>query len=456
MGSSEINPAPVVPTPTAMTSPAAAEIRASRLSAMFRSLRHRDYALFWSGNFLSNIGTWMQNLALGWHILLLTNSPFLLGLNGFLGQVPALIFSLPGGAIADRLSRRRLMLGTQSTMAALALILGILTSVHAIRINEILLISFLTGMAGALNSPAYQALVPDLVPRENIVNAVGLNSAQFNMSRTIGPTLAGVALGTVGVAGCYYLNSLSFFALIVALLILKLPPRAPADSSGGVLGAVADGLRFIRSHHLLIILLSVPSFLSLFGLPYMVLMPVFARDLLHVGASGLGYLMAGAGIGAVTAALALAAQRTATRRGGFIVSSAALFSLALLLLAHARSFWWSFFLLILLGATMVGALALTNTTLQMLSPPELRGRIMSFYVFTLMGLAPLGSLWVGHVAEYLGTRFALTLGGSLCFLYFSTVLVCMPRLRRVGDLLWPDHVAFKPPEPAMAESGARQ
>jgi len=439
-----------------MASPASVEVLPSRLPAMFRSLQYRDYALFWSGNFLSNIGTWMQNLALGWQILLLTNSPFLLGLNGFLGQVPALIFSLPGGAIADRLSRRRLMLGTQSTMAALALILALLTSFHVVRINEILLISFLTGMAGALNSPAYQALVPDLVPRENIVNAVGLNSAQFNMSRAIGPTLAGVALGTVGVAGCYYLNSLSFFALIVALLILKLPPRLRPDSPSGVLGAVVDGLRFIHHHRLLIILLSVPAFLSLFGLPYLVLMPVFARDLLHVGASGLGYLMAGAGIGAVIAALSLAAQRTAKRRGGFIVSSAALFSLALILLAQARSFWWSFFLLILLGATMVGALALTNTTLQMVSPPELRGRIMSFYVFTLMGLAPLGSLWVGHVAEYLGTRFALTLGGSICFLYFTTVLVCLPRLRRIAHLPWPEQVAFRPPESAMAGSGARQ
>ncbi|HEY6292911.1 MAG TPA: MFS transporter [Terriglobia bacterium] len=459
MESPDNNPGPAAPVaiaPPVATMPvsAATGVPPSRLPAMFRSLRCRDFALFWTGNFLSNIGTWMQNLALGWQILLITNSPFLLGLNGFLGMVPSLIFSLPGGAIADRLSRRKLMLGTQSSMATLALVLAILTSFHVVKINEILLISFLTGLAGALNSPAYQALVPDLVPREDIVNAVGLNSAQFNMSRAIGPTLAGVTLGTVGVAGCYYLNSLSFFALIVALLILKLPPRQRADASGGVLGAVVDGLRFIHQHRLLIILLSVPSFLSLFGLPYMVLMPVFARDLLHVGASGLGYLMAGAGIGAVVAALTLAAQRTAAGRGGLILTSAVIFSLALILLAHARSFWWSFFLLVLLGATMVGALALTNTTLQMVSPPELRGRIMSFYVFTLMGFAPLGSLWVGHVAEYLGTRFALTLGGGVCFLFFSIVLACLPRLRRVADLPWPDHVALRPPQSAMA--GARQ
>ena len=404
---------------------------------MFRSLHHRDFALFWTGNFLSNIGTWMQNLALGWQILVITNSPFLLGLNGFLGSVPALVFSVPGGAIADRLSRRKLMLTTQSSMAALALILGLVTSLHVVKISEILLISFLTGLAGALNSPAYQALVPDLVPRDDLVNAIGLNSAQFNMSRAIGPTLAGVALGSLGVAACYYLNSLSFFALIVALLVLRLAPRR-VEPGPGMWHAVLDGLRFVNHYRSLVILLSVPSFLSLFGLPFTVLMPVFARDLLHVGASGLGYLMAGAGLGAVMSALTLAAQRTAARRGELIMTSAAAFSLALILLGHAYTFWWSFVLLVLLGATMVGALALTNTMLQILSPPGLRGRIMSLYVFAAMGLAPLGSLWVGSVAQHLGTRFALTFGGCICFTYFSIVLACLPRLRRVAKLPWPD------------------
>ena len=264
-----------------------------RVPAMFRSLRYRDFALFWTGNFLSNIGTWMQNLALGWQILVMTNSPFLLGLNGFLGTLPSLVFSLPGGAIADRLNRRKLMLFTQTSMALLALVLALLTSFHVIRIGEILAISFLTGLASALNNPAYQALVPDLVEREDLVNAVALNSAQFNMSRAIGPTLAGLALGKVGTAGCFYLNSVSFLALIIALLVINVPVRRDAEAST-VWGAMLDGLRFVNQHRLIIILLSIPSFLSLLGLPFVVLMPVFARDLLKVGASGLGYLMAGA------------------------------------------------------------------------------------------------------------------------------------------------------------------
>lgn len=424
----------------------------NRLPAMFRSLRYRDFTIFWTGNFLSNIGTWMQTLALGWQILLLTNSPFLLGLNGFLGSLPSLVFSLPGGAIADRLSRRRLMLSTQTTMAVLALALGLLTSFHVVTLNEILAISFFTGLASALNNPAYQAIVPDLVLREDLVNAVALNSAQFNMSRAIGPTLAGLALGAVGVAGCYYLNSLSFLALIVALLVLNLPPRG-RKGGPGVLAAMLDGLRFINRHRLLMILLSVPTFLSLFGLPYLVLMPVFARDLLHMGASGLGYLMAGAGLGAVLSALTLAAQRNAEKRGGFIMVSAAIFSLALILLSRAQTFWWSFFLLAVLGATMVGALALTNTTLQLVSPPELRGRIMSFYTLTVLGLAPLGSLWVGSVAESLGTRFALSFGGAVCLVYFLILLVSLRRLRRVARLPWPSLAAAQPAPVEAAVGG---
>lgn len=407
--------------------------QAGRIAVMFRSLRHRDFALFWTGNFLSNIGTWMQNLALGWLILVVTNSPFLLGLNGFLGSAPSLFFSLPGGAIADRMNRRKLMIVTQTSMMVLALILAVVTSFQIVKIGEILAISFLTGLASALNNPAYQAIVPDLVEREDLVNAIALNSAQFNMSRAIGPTLAGLALGSLGAAGCFYLNSLSFLALIIALLAITVPTR-PVEEGASVWAAMLDGLRFVGQHRIIIILLSVPSFLSLLGLPFVVLMPVFARDLLKVGASGLGYLMAGAGLGAVIAALILATQDRREHNGQVILWSASVFALALILLALAHSFWWAFFLLVIIGVTMVGSLTLTNTTLQFISPPELRGRIMSLYNLSLLGLAPLGSLQAGAVAEVLGTRFALALGGAICLIYFLTLLVFLPRLRRAARL----------------------
>ncbi len=389
----------------------------------------------------------MQNLALGWLILERTNSPFLLGLNGFLGSAPSLFFSLPGGAIADRLNRRKLMLCTQTSMMLLALALAVLTSFHISRISEILLISFLAGFATALNAPAYQATVPDLVDRENLLNAIALNSAQFNMSRAIGPTLAGLALGSLGAAGCFYLNSISFLPLIIALLIIAVPSHPVAEDSS-VWNAMLEGLRFVGRNRLLIVLLSVPSVLSLLGLPFVVLMPVFARDLLKVGASGLGYLMAGAGIGAVISALTLAAQSRARPKGRYIIGSAALFSLALILLAQARTFWGAFAVLVIAGATMIGALALTNSTLQIISPPSLRGRIMSMYNLALLGLAPLGSLQVGAVAERLGTRAALTLGGTVCLIYFAILLILLPRFRRQAQLTTPDiyQVVGKGPE----------
>jgi MFS family permease len=403
------------------------------LAVTFRSLRHRDFAFFWTGNFLSNIGTWMQNLALGWLVLELTNSPFLLGLNGFLGSAPSLFFSLLGGAIADRLNRRKLMMYTQTSMMVLALILAVLTSFRVVTISEILIISFLTGLASALNNPAYQALVPDLVEREDLMNAVALNSAQFNMSRAIGPMLAGLALGTVGAAGCFYLNSFSFLALIIALLVIRVPPH-PVHEGPSVWHAMLEGLRYVSRQRALIVVLSVPSMLSLLALPFVVLMPVFARDLLKVGASGLGYLMAGAGLGAVISALTLAAQASIQQRGNFVVGSAAVFSLALILLSQARSFAWAFFLLVVMGATMVGALALTNSTLQVSSPPELRGRIMSMYNLAVLGFAPVGSLQAGAVAEALGVRFALALGGAICLAYFLTLFLVLPRLRGAAPL----------------------
>ncbi len=417
------------------TGVAAAEttVEPTGLAAMFRSLRHRDFALFWTGNFLSNIGTWMQNLALGWLIVVMTNSPFLLGLNGFLGSAPSLFFSLPGGAIADRLNRRKLMTHTQTAMMILALVLALLTSLHVVTIREILLISVLSGLASALNNPAYQAMVPDLVEREDLVNAVALNSAQFNMSRAIGPTLAGLALGSLGAAACFFLNSVSFIPLIIALMIITVPSRH-IEEGPGVWEAILDGLRFVMKHRLLIILLSVPSFLSLLALPFVTLMPSFAKDTLKVGASGLGYLMAGAGIGAVIAALTLAARGDVQHKGRYIFANAAVFSLGLILLSQASSFWSAFFLLVLCGCTMVGALALTNTTLQTVSPPELRGRIMSMYNLAVMGFAPVGNLQAGAVAEALGTRFALALGGSICLIYFLILLLLLPRLRRAGTL----------------------
>ena len=294
----------------------------------------------------------------------------------------------------------------------------------------------MTKSPSAPNTSAYQSLVPDLVEREDLINAVALNSAQFNISRAVGPTMAGLALGTLGAAACFYLNSVSFLALIIALLVIKIPARH-LEEGPTVWRAIIDGLHFARRHRAVIMLLSVPAVLSFFGFPFIVLMPAYARDVLGTDATGLGYLMGGAGLGAVMSALTLAAQANIRLRGKYILVCAAIFSIALTMLGLANSFAWAFLLLAVIGATMVGALALTNTSLQWLSPPELRGRIMSMYVTAVLGMAPVGNLVGGAVAEVWGVRAVLGLGGAICLAYFLTLLFFLPRLPRISQLTSP-------------------
>ena len=396
---------------------------------VFRSFRHRDFAVFWSGNFLSNIGTWMQTVALGWLVLEITDSAWMVGVNGFVTAAPTLLFTLIGGAIADRVDRRRLMLVMQSGMLALALLLGTLTLLEKIDLRSILVIAFLSGLAMAINYPAYQALYPELVKEEDLLNAVALNSAQFNIARAVGPTVAGLALGAVGVAACFYLNAVSFLGLIVALLFIR-PPQFIPHKGGSVWQAMREGFGFVGERRLILLLLSVSGFLSLFGLPFVILMPVFARDLLGVGASGLGYLMGGAGLGASLCAIVLAYIGEPRNKSRTITSSAMTFSLALVGFSMSGSFWLSFGLLSVLGAAMVGTLAVTNTSIQRLTPPRMRGRVMSMYNLSLLGLAPLGSLQAGAVAEVLGARVALGYGGVLCLVYFAGLFFLLPSVWR--------------------------
>ena len=399
--------------------------KARGFARVFRSFRHRDFAVFWSGNFLSNVGTWMQTVALGWLVLEITDSAWLLGVQGFVTAAPTLLFTLVGGAIADRVDRRRLMLVMQFGMLALALLLGTLALFEKIDLRSILVIAFFSGLAMAINIPAYQALYPELVEEEDLLNAVALNTAQFNIARAVGPTVAGLSLGALGSAGCFYLNAVSFLGLIVALLIIR-PPQFIPHKGGSVWQAMREGFAFVGERRLILLLLSVSGFLSLFGLPFVILMPVFARNLLGVGASGLGYLMGGAGVGASLCAIVLAYIGEPRNKSRTITGSAMIFSLALVLFSMSGSFRLSFVLLVVLGAAMVGTLAVTNTSIQLLTPPRMRGRVMSMYNLSILGLAPLGSLQAGAVAETLGARVALGYGGVLCLVYFAVLFFLLP------------------------------
>ena len=396
----------------------------------FRALRHVEYRVFWSGNFVSNVGSWMQNVAQGWLVLQITNSPFWLGLVGFAQQVPALIFSLLGGVIADRASRRRLLLSTQTTMMLLALLLAVLTHRHWITVRHIMVIAFLAGTTMALNAPTYQAALRDLVPREDTLNAIALNSIQFNLSRVLGPSLAGFAIAGLSIAACFYLNALSYVPLLFVIAHVNFP-RAHIRQTNSVREDLAEGFRYVREHRTILMLVLLVAMVSMFGLPYLVMMPAFARDVLHVGARGLGYLVASAGAGALLGGIHLAMLKSHRRRGPLVLGAALVFFAAILLFCFSRRPMVSGLLLAVVGAAMVSSVATINSLIQTLVPDSIRGRVLSMHTMAFLGFPPLGSLLVGALAEHWSTPTALALSSGFALVLTGIILFAAPAVRRL-------------------------
>jgi len=396
----------------------------------FRALRHVEYRVFWTGNFVSNIGSWMQNVAQGWLVLQLTNSPFWLGLVGFAQQVPALIFSLLGGVIADRASRRRLLLATQTTMMLLALVLAVLTHLHWITVQQIVLIAVAAGTTMALNAPTYQAALRDLVPREDTLNAIALNSIQFNTSRVLGPSLAGFTIAGMGIAACFYLNALSYVPLLFVIARVEFPAREMRKANS-IRAEVAEGFRYVREHHAILVLIALVAMVSMFGLPYLVMMPAFARDVLKVGAKGLGYLVAAAGFGALFGGIHLAMMKSHRRRGPLVLGAELVFFAAMLLFCYSRRPLLSVLLLAVVGAAGVSSVATVNSLIQTLVPDSIRGRVLSMHTMAFLGFTPLGSLLVGALADHWGTPTALALSSGFALLLTAIIVFTAPAIRRL-------------------------
>ena len=293
-----------------------------------RALRNPNFRLFWSGNFLSNIGTWMQNVAQGWLVLLLlTNSAFWLGVVGFAGSIPFLFFTLFGGVIADRVNKRRLLIVTQTVMMLLAFLLAALAWFKVITVWEVAAIAFLNGMAMSMNAPSYQALVPRLVKREDLTNAIALNSAQFNMSRILGPTLGGYAMALFGVAGNFFLNGVSFLAVLWALTRIDYPDEKRPAQSRACGPACAGDSPICAANAQMLVLIWMTAAASFLGIPFLTFIPYFAKVQLHAGESGLGWLMACSGLGAVLGAMTVASHgRAAASRHGWLRSAGVVFS----------------------------------------------------------------------------------------------------------------------------------
>jgi len=388
-----------------------------------RALRNPNFRMFWSGNFLSNIGTWMQNVAQGWLVLSLTGSAFWLGVGGLAGAIPFLMFTLFGGVVADRVNKRRLLLATQSAMMVLAFALAALAWLKIITVWEVVVLAFLNGMAMAMNAPSYQALVPRLVPREDLTNAIALNSAQFNMSRILGPTLGGYAMALVGVAGNFFLNGVSFLAVLWALTRIRYP-EPEVSHYPGLLQSLKEGFGYVRGNRQMRVLLWLTAAASLLGIPFLTFIPYFAKIQLHSDETGLGWLMAASGLGAVLGAVTVAALGKLRHRGMVVTAGGVVFFSAIIGVCFSHTFRLTQCVLLFEGYSAILMISSFNVAIQHLCSDQMRGRVMSIYATSFLGLPPLGSLLAGVLSRHVPTPHALAgMAGVAAMVFVGTYAV---------------------------------
>jgi MFS family permease len=383
---------------------------------------YRDFRILWFGAFASTVGTWMQKVAQSWLVLELTQSSFYLGLDDFLGQLPILLLTLVGGVIADRHDRRRLLLGSQCVQMATAFTLAALVYWDLVRVWHILALSFTTGLAQAFGGPAYQSLVPSLVERKDLPNAIALNSIQFNLARVFGPLLAGVTLTAVGTAMCFTLNGLSFVVVIAAIMSLSIAHTRPAERKS-ILHEMNVGLSYVRNEPAIVALTALASITAFLGLPLLTLMPIFAREIFHGDVGRYSEMMAYSGAGAVCGALVVAWLGHFRRMGLMLLLVQIGFGLLVAAFAVSRASWLSNLLLFLAGAALVVVFSMTASLVQLLAPDHMRGRVVGVYMVAFRGAMPLGSLWGGFAASVSSAPYVLAVNGGLVALVAVYFLV---------------------------------
>lgn len=403
-----------------------------RFKIVFRSLQYRNYRLFFSGQSISLIGTWMQRIAMPWLVYHMTGSALLLGVVGFAGQIPSFLLSPVAGVLTDRWSRYRVLVITQIVSLVQAAILAFLCLTGIIQIWEIVVLSILLGCINAFDVPSRHSFVIDMVEnKEDLGNAIALNSLMFNGARLIGPSIAGVMLASTSEGFCFLLNAISYIFVIISLLMMKLHISERDKKEERILKELGDGLRYTFGFppikHLLILL----SISSLLGMSYSVLMPVFAKEVLHGGSHTYGFLMGAAGFGALLGALFLASRKSVLKLGRIVPSSALLFGAGLIGLSFSRLFSISLLLMVFIGLGMMMQAAATNTILQTITDEDKRGRVMGFYAMSIMGTAPFGSLLAGSMAKIIGTPYTILGAGIACIIGSLFFFRKLPELRRV-------------------------
>ena len=409
--------APGDPAGVAPSSPGARALR--RLGAAFT---FRDFRILWLGAFASTVGTWTQRVAQNWLVLTLTGSAFYLGLDSFLGELPILLFTLIGGVIADRHDRRHLLIGSQYVQMASAFTLAALVYFDVVQVWHILALSFMSGCGQAFGGPAYQSLIPALVPKDHLPNAIALNSIQFNLARVIGPLIAGVALTAVGTAACFGLNGLSFLVVIIALMSLRVK-HLPPQTRQRMIDELRGGLSYVRHAGALAALTSLAFATTFLGLPLLTLLPVIAQDVFQQGVEQYSQMMAFSGAGAVVGALVVAWLGKFQHMGLTLLLVQVVFGGLIVAFSLSRTMLLSEVLLFFAGSMLIMVFALVTSLVQLAAPNELRGRVMSIFMVSFRGGIPLGNLAAGFVASRMSAPFLLAVNGTLLVIVASYFLI---------------------------------
>jgi MFS family permease len=418
------------PQPAVDTQPHARPSRPS-VQQTFAALKYRNYRLWFTGQLVSLFGTWMQTTAQGYLVFQLTDSPVYLGYVGFAAGVPAWLFTLYGGVVADRMPRRTLMLITQTAMMLLAFALAALVFADLVQPWQIVILAFLLGVANAFDGPARLAFVVELVDREDLTNAIALNATTFNLATATGPAMAGLTYALIGPAWCFMLNGLSFLAVIWALLRMKLPPPKPAAKRASTWADLGEGVRYIARHPAIRTLIGLVGMTSLFGISFATLFPAWAVDILGGDATTNGLLQSARGLGALISALVLASLGRFRFKGKLLTLGTIAFPILLLLFTFMRSLPLALLVLVGTGMAVILIMNVANALVQGLVPDALRGRVMSVYSMTFFGCMPLGALWVGAVAEYANAPIAMIIGALVSLLFGVLLFVFAPWLRRL-------------------------
>jgi MFS family permease len=393
-----------------------------------RALRHRNFQLFFSGQLISLTGTWMQSVAQAWLVYSMTKSALLLGTVGFASQIPVFLVAPFGGITADRVNRQRLIIATQTCSMILAAILAWLTLSGRVHVWHIFLLAGLLGVVNAFDIPGRQAFLIDMVGKEDLMNAIALNSSMFNGARVVGPAVAGILVARIGEGWCFAANSVSYIAVLIGLLLMKVR-SVPRISNRSPMEDIIEGFRWVNRTKIIRSLLFLIGLVSLVGMPYTVLMPVFADKILHGGARGLGILMGATGVGALFGALTLAAKTGIKGLGRWVTITCATLGISLFLFSFSTSFWLSAALLLPCGYSMMLQMACSNTLIQTIVPDHLRGRVMSLYSMMFMGMAPFGAFFGGALANRIGAPMTVAVGGIACVLGAIWFGRALPELR---------------------------